>query len=390
MSKFVDEVSSPEGEVPRDLIYAEDPASPIERYRSGMDSVDPSLQRAQLREQRHKVDFDSYDVTVDELVRRVGAGRIEIAPAYQRQFRWDEERQSRLIESLLLGIPVPSLFMATNVGPETGTTWEVVDGLQRLLSLVNFVGGDDIRAVARLEGEPMRLAGLEKLTSFTKFKAKDLPTDILTGLLDRPIKVIVLNDKSDLRVRFDLFERLNTGGIRLTEQEVRDSVFMGPFIDLLDTLANEPSFEIVVKLARAQQKDRTAQEYVLRFFAFLERYRSFDHSVKEFLTDFCADASEDPRVEYRRDQFIRTFEFLSSCFPGGLKSRKGTTPVNLYEGVAVGACLALEIDPSLGIPDDLEWVYGEDMKKVTSAATNSRSRVKGRIEIARDRFLVGR
>ena len=92
----------------------------------------PGAQRTQLLEQRRKVDFDSYDVTVDELVRRVGRKRIEIAPAYQRQFRWDNDRQSRLIESLLLGIPVPSLFMATNVDADSGTSWEVVDGLQSL------------------------------------------------------------------------------------------------------------------------------------------------------------------------------------------------------------------------------------------------------------------
>ncbi|WP_426773552.1 DUF262 domain-containing protein, partial [Pseudomonas aeruginosa] len=87
-------------------------------------------QRLQLQEQRRKVDFDSYDINVDELVRRVAKKRIEIAPAYQRQFRWDGVRQSRLVESLLLGIPVPPLFMATNVDDLKGTTWEVVDGLQ--------------------------------------------------------------------------------------------------------------------------------------------------------------------------------------------------------------------------------------------------------------------
>jgi uncharacterized protein with ParB-like and HNH nuclease domain len=72
-----------------------------------MGRPDAPAQRRQLQEQRRKVDFDSYDVTVDELIRRVAKRRIEIAPAYQRQFRWDDERQSRLIESILLGIPVP-------------------------------------------------------------------------------------------------------------------------------------------------------------------------------------------------------------------------------------------------------------------------------------------
>ena len=76
---------------------------------------DPMQQRQQLAEQRRKVDFDTYDVTVDELIRRVERGRIDIAPIYQRQFRWDFTRQSRLVESILLGIPVPPLFMATNL-----------------------------------------------------------------------------------------------------------------------------------------------------------------------------------------------------------------------------------------------------------------------------------
>jgi uncharacterized protein with ParB-like and HNH nuclease domain len=125
--------------------------------------VDASDQRSELQRQRRKVDFDSYDITVDELVRRVSKGRIEIAPAYQRQFRWGADRQSRLVESLLLGIPVPPLFMATNVEEDEGTKWEVVDGLQRLLSLTNFLGDAPTRAIARLQGDALRLTGLEIL-----------------------------------------------------------------------------------------------------------------------------------------------------------------------------------------------------------------------------------
>ncbi|OFJ54624.1 hypothetical protein BEL07_06255 [Mycolicibacterium grossiae] len=351
---------------------------------------DPSEQRSQLREQRLKVDFDTYDVTVDELVRRVGQGRIEIAPAYQRQFRWDGHRQSRLLESLLLGIPVPSLFMATNIQPDAGTTWEVVDGLQRLLSLVNFLADVETRETARLKGDPIPLTGLEKLTTFEGCRASQLPADIITSLLDRPIKVIVLNDKSDLRVRFDLFERLNTGGIRLTDQEVRSSVFVGEFVDLLDMLAESPNFQKVVTLPRAQQSDGTAQEYVLRFFAFAEKYQSFEHSVRDFLNDFCADATKDPQISLRTDYFDRAFRYLAECFPNGLRSRKGTTPVNLYEGISVGAHLALMENPNLASPSSLKWVLGDNMKAVTTGATNSRSKVFGRIETARDYFIAGK
>lgn len=348
---------------------------------------DAAQQRSQLQDQRRKVDFDSYDITVDELVRRVARGRIEIAPAYQRQFRWDEARQSRLIESLFLGIPVPPLF-ATNVDEDEATRWEVVDGLQRLLTLVNYLGDDEARRVARLYGPPLRLTGLDILKSLDGDTADDLPADLRDGLYDRPMKVIVLNDKSDLQVRFDLFERLNTGGIRLTPHEVRESVFMGAFVDLLSELSGLPSFGQVVRLPKARMLDGTPQDFVLRFFAFLERYHRFDHSVQDFLTDFCRDAAADPQIERRRNKFRATSAFLADTFPDGLKNRSGITPVNLYEGISVGAALALDIDPSIRPPRDISWVKSEALRTYTTGATNDRSRVTGRIEFCRDRFLT--
>src|SRR5690606_37556329 len=91
---------------------------------------------AQFDAQRKKVDVDNFDVTVRELVRMVEEGEIDRAPEYQRKFRWDEERESKLIESVILGLPVPTIFMATN----KDGTWELVDGLQGISSLVHFMG----------------------------------------------------------------------------------------------------------------------------------------------------------------------------------------------------------------------------------------------------------
>ena len=84
--------------------------------------------QAELDELKRKVDFNSYDISVKELLSLVRDGTIDIAPEYQRQFRWKEDRQSELIESVLLGIPIPNLFMATNADG----TWELIDGVQRL------------------------------------------------------------------------------------------------------------------------------------------------------------------------------------------------------------------------------------------------------------------
>lgn len=361
-------------------------------YCAVMAKSDATLQRAQLQKQRRKVDFDTYDITVDELVRRVSQGRIEIAPSYQRQFRWDDERQSRLVESLLLGIPVPPLFMATNVTEGEGTSWEVVDGLQRLLSITNFLGDEATRRTARLEGTPLRLRSLDILEALEGVTADEMPADLRSGLLDRPMKVIVLNDKSDLQVRFDLFERLNTGGIKLTNHEVREAVFMGEFIDLLTELARTESFRHVVRFPKARENDGTPQDFVLRFFAFHDRYKSFDHSVNDFLNAYCRDAVTDPRIAERRLLFNKTFSFLAQAFPaGGIRRRpQTTTPVNLYEGVAVGAALALAEKPDLKAPANADWVDSPRLREFTTGATNDRRRVAGRIEYCRDRFLTAK
>jgi hypothetical protein len=344
-------------------------------------------QRQQLAVQRRKVDFDSYDVTVDELVRRVDKGRIEIAPVYQRQFRWDNARQSRLLESLMLGIPVPPLFMATNLSPDTVNQWEVVDGLQRLLTLVNFVGAERARKVARLRDDSLRLTDLDKLSAFVGMKFKDLPEDIQTALEDRPVKVIVLNDKSDLQVRYDLFERLNTGGIALTDQEVRECVFRGPFMDLLSELSKHKYFETVVRLPKLRWKDGTPEDYVLRFFAFLDRYETFDHSVKDFLNRFTREVAKDADSRERKEVFLNTFRYLARTFPDGVKTRKGMTPVNLFEAISVGAALALREESSIACPANTHWLSSEELRRLTTGATNSRTRVKGRIEFCRDKFL---
>lgn len=353
-----------------------------------MAKANPALQRQELQSQRRKVDFDTYDITVDELVRRVSRQRIEISPAYQRQFRWGDGRQSKLIESILLGIPVPPLFMATNVEENEGQTWEVVDGLQRLLSLTNFVGDEKTRDIARLEGASLRLRDLEILSSLNGMNADEMPADIREGLLDRPVKVIVLNDKSDVQVRFDLFERLNTGGVRLTDQEVREAVFSGEFIDLLTELAETPVFDAVVNLQSGKKRDGTPQDYVLRFFAFHENYKNFDHSVKDFLNDFCESAAKSPDLERRRNLFHATFNFLTDTFPHGIYRGKRTiTPVNVFEGVAVGAALALGGSSSVLQGQDTSWIDSDEFRLLTTGATNDRRRVSGRIEYARDRFI---
>jgi hypothetical protein len=349
-----------------------------------MSTQSPAKLAQQLGEQRRTVDFDSFDIQLQELLRMLEDGQISVAPAYQRQFRWDNARCSQLMESLMLGIPIPNLFMATNAD----NTWEVVDGVQRLSAIVKFAGKKELREKLKLN-DGLALEDLQKIDKFNGMTFSELPPNIQQHLRTRPLKVVTLNDKSDTVVRFDLFERLNTGGISLTKQEIRDCVYQGDFADKLDELGKTKDFRTVVKLTSKQERDGTLEECVLRFFAFLDRYKKFDHSVTDFLNGYMKSASKSFDYATREKEFRLVFKELAKAFPKGIKRPGGQsrTPLNLYEGVAVGAALAIRKNGSLDTSGLNKWMASEPLRKTTTGATNDRKAVLGRIEFCRDRFL---
>jgi uncharacterized protein with ParB-like and HNH nuclease domain len=335
----------------------------------------------QLNELKRNVDFSSYDISVKELISMFKEGLIDIAPEYQRQFRWEEDRQSSFIESIFLGIPIPSLFMATNVDG----TWELIDGVQRLSSLIHFCGDDaSIKSIGIKSN--LVLTELTKLTSFNTCEFKLLSKAIQNDFLLKPLKVITLTDKSDLQVRFDLFERLNTGGVRLTPQEIRSCIFRGNFADFLKELSKSSEFNKVVNIPAARENDGTKEEFILRFFAFYYNYKNFDHSVTDFLNTYMKEATK--KFDYKKSRFLfeKTFKQLSRI-KSGIVNRKRQTPVNLFEGVAVGAAMALKTVNSLDISEYSTWIKSQELEKYVKGPTNSRPNVAGRIEYCRDRFL---
>jgi hypothetical protein len=338
----------------------------------------------QLKSLRRTVDFDTFDIHMQQLLSMLKSKQIKVSPKYQRKFRWTDDRCSQFIESLMLGIPIPSLFMATN----SDNTWEVVDGVQRLSTIIKFAGDRGLREEHGLGG-PLVLCDLEKLTDYVGLRFDDFPESLKLHFWTRPAKVITLNDKSDSVVRYDLFERLNTGGVVLSPQEIRDCVFQGTFADKLEEWSKEKAFQQVVRLTPLQQRDATAEECVLRFFAFRDRYKQFDHNVTEFLNDYMKSASKSFDYATSDAVFLRTFKELMRVFPRGIRRPGGrkTTPLNLYEGVSVGASLALDKVPRLHISGLNTWLASDELRSFTTGATNDKSAVSGRIEFCRDRFL---
>ena len=336
-----------------------------------------------------KVDFNSYDFSIKEIIAMVGEKLIDISPDYQRHFRWNITRQSQLIESFFLGIPVPNLFMATNLD----SRWEVIDGVQRLSSIINFAGDDaDRKALDQnyIGTTPLRLEGLTKLTEFNGKQFADLPIDIKNKFKLTSLKVTTLSDKSDKNVRFDLFERLNRGGVSLSDQEIRCCVFRGRFNDFIRELSQNTDFVSCVNISKNKEAEGIREELVLRFFAYLYDIDSFEHSVKDFLNNYMLKAELGFReADYikNRKLFCLVFKKLNKALPYGI-SRKGrkNTPLNLFEGVSVGAALSYQETGRINVKNIQDWISDEELKKYTINATNSKPRVVGRIKYCKNRF----
>ncbi len=338
------------------------------------------LLQAQLDEQRQRVDVDHFDIPVRELVRMVTEGELKTAPAYQRQFRWDAARESELVESLLLGLPVPPLFVAT----DQDGTWELVDGLQRVSTLVHFIFADGRATKTISKGGPLRLERLSKLTAFEGLVYDELPTPMQLAFNKRPLRVTALSDKSQLDVRFDLFERLNRGGILLTPQEVRACIYRGRFNNLLSELADEPNFKRLLKLQRGNQDDGTREEQVLKFFAYLNDAAAFDGRVTHFLNDYMERNREAPDAEERRAVFTQAVTALVKIFNGGPVVRKGygSTPQAMFEALMVAAGKLIQDGVAIReSPIDVNYPV---LVANTTKGTNTQAALQRRITRARE------
>lgn len=258
----------------------ETPQSLLERPTD--ESISQKYKDSQLRIVRSSVDF-----TTDHLTLMIKDGEINLSPLYQRRNRWDQKKRSRLIESLLLNIPIPPLFLYES---EYGS-YEVMDGRQRLEALHDFLSGK------------FPLKGLEYWTEIEGFFYSDLPRLLQLGLRRRTVGGIILlaetMSKMDSAndIRMVLFERLNTGGIRLNPQELRNALYQGPFNDLILELSSDELFRKIWEIPLDESKglfDNSLYssmndcDIVTRFFAVKDAVLGIRSGSLRQLMDGCA------------------------------------------------------------------------------------------------------
>jgi hypothetical protein len=343
----------------------------------------PSLNHLeeQLRGERGRVDVAVHNFSVRELVRMITDEELNASPSYQRKFRWTQKDESLFIESVFLGLPIPPIFVATNVGFQ----WEVVDGLQRLSTLAHFLARDaeEAREVGR--ELPLRLDDLEKLTELNGCSFTDLPKNLQVYFGRQPLQVISLTDKSDLQARFDVFERLNRGGIQLTAQEVRACVYQGRFNDFIEELSQDSRLSDILKLQRVHQDDGTKAEQVLKFFAYKNFKSEFDGKVETFLNRYMQSADGNFNYAAEREVFDKALQALHSICEGQpfLRRQTPVTPLVQFEACLVAAGeLVEEGTPIVQVPPD--WLEDVELRASTGAGTNTRSMLRRRVQRAKE------
>lgn len=340
---------------------------------------------AQIAQHHKIIDYDTREYPVEVIVQKY-LSRIEeddndfFVPDYQRDLTWPEEHQSRFIESVLMGLPIPLLFLADVEGQEGRA--EIVDGSQR------------VRTLARFMNDELRLSGLKQLTKLNGFIFSDLPHIRQRRFGRHTMRMIELREGTDEDVRRDIFSRINTGSVSLTDMEQRWGANDGPFLQFIRNLSEQPLFKELAPLSEKSVKRREPQEFVLRFFAYLRDYQKFERSVVHFLNFYLEDMNtsfNDATEAQAQAEWNQMLAFVKKFFPNGFTKKKGhiRTPRIRFEAISVGVALALRIKPNL-TPSSLEWLESDEFKRhMRSDASNSRPKVVSRIEYVRDHLLGG-
>lgn len=285
-----------------------------------------------------RIEVGTRSMTVDLLMSRIRSGAIDLAPDFQRRAGiWTNERQSRLIESLLLRIPLPTLYAAE----DEVETWAIVDGIQRLTAIARFIDPDAIRE-SRLV-----LTGLEYLSNeFDGATFEDLPPRLQRRVRETELVVHIIRFGTPEEVKFNIFARINTGGMPLSSQELRHALVAGKARDILRDWARINEFKIATN--NSIRDDRMAdRELILRYIAFrttpYQQYanKDFDDFLRRSMKDINNWSEE--KIERMRQDFIDAMRAASKIF-GAFAFRKvyrpnaPRFPINkaLFEAIAVG------------------------------------------------------
>jgi len=324
-----------------------------------------------------------------DLFRMADEGNLIVQPDFQRDFIWKGSDQTRFVDSLVKQLPVPSMCFALD---HRQNIWIVIDGLQRISTIKRFLAGDDWKLAALPDIDPV-LRGKNAAT-LKNAKTGDLKT-IFSRVQNQTLPVNIircdLTKRSHNEYIFTIFHRLNSGGVKLNNQEIRNCIFSGTFNKLLKKMDNDANWRRINHMAADQNYRFTKQEMVLRFFAFLDRREKYKGSVSKFLNDYMFDKRSIGEAEVQEKAEL--FEFSAAALSERIMHNDPVPrlPATVIEAAMIG--IALGRDRVQAIPDAelinrfVELRAHESLSSEYLAEGLSKpDRVEARLNAARDIF----
>lgn len=348
----------------------------------------------QIEAEQRAISYDMKEFTIELYVSKF-LNRIEqednelYVPDYQREFIWDDKHQSRFIESLFLGLPVPFMFSAEI--KETGRL-EIVDGSQRIRTLAAFLNNE------------LALSHLDKLSEMNGCKYSDIPVSLQRSFKNISIRMVVLSSKATEDVRNEMFDRINTSSVPLLPMETRRGIYKGDFTDFIAGLAKEKKFKKLCPMAKYMQNRREEEELILRLFAFSERFPNYSSveskGVAKYLDSYLVAKNKSAtkqEMQSLKARFYSLINFVENAFPGqGFAKKKGAVGISkpYFEAIAVGLFLALKENPNIAANNKKELEFNKDNRneffKLIDGRyhTHTADKIKNRIKYVKDLYLA--
>lgn len=292
----------------------------------------------EIEDRKKEYKTDSYAMSIGELVNMYRDKDIIENPILPRVFRWTNLQKSNLIESILLGIPLPQIFVYQL---ESGQ-WEVIDGVQRLYTLLEFMGF--------LENhEPLQLVGTEQLPSLEGLFWEKLPQKLRLDIKRARVTIEIIYNDSDKDAKFEVFQRLNANSSHLSEQEIRNSLLVminKDFFFWIKELSKNPHFQACVNVSERLEQEQYYMELVLRYLVLLhfEANSKELNSIHDFITQKMKILArkEEFSFEMEREKFNNTFKFIENT-----QGKNTFRRYNLEKSKYIGGFLESVYDPIL-------------------------------------------
>ena len=264
------------------------------------------------------VNISQTPMSISNIMERIDNNEFDMSPAFQRNSDlWGKDKQSQLIESLMLKIPLPAFYFDAS----SEDKWIVIDGLQRLTAFQNYLVG---RCNEKGIREKYKFTGLQYLTDFNDKTFDDLPRQYIRRIKEAAMVVYTVNKGTPDEIVFNIFQRINTGGVPLNDQEIRQALYSGDGTELLKNLAEKEEFKKATQYAVKSER-MLDREYVLRFISFtvMNFRKEYKGNIDSYLIKGLklANTFDEEQKNNVSEKFIRTMVACNNIF-GRLAFRK--------------------------------------------------------------------